>query len=154
MSASADTLSAELAQCAQVQDSLARLVCFDDLAISTKPSSVQEQTSIPTRVAKITPATVPAVSKEASFGAEHLKKLVLTEDERQIVFIIEKLKKDQYGKWRFTFENGQQWKQADSNKFRVKVGERVLLKKGVLNAVYLKKNIANSNKKIRVKRIK
>ena len=145
MSVSADSLNAELAKCAKIQDSLARLVCFDDLA---------KMENIPL-VTKKQPATAnPLVNKDASFGAEHLKKTKAAEDDLQVVFVVKKLKKDQYGKWRFTFENGQQWKQSDSGYFKLKVGESVLLKKGVLDSIFLKKNDANSNRKIRVKRIK
>lgn len=155
MSAAADTLNIELAKCSQVKDSLARLVCFDDLAKTASLSPVSEKqssTSVP--IAKKSASIAPIVSKEANFGAEHLKKTNVSEDDLQVVFVVEKLKKDQYGKWRFTFKNGQQWKQSDSSHFRVKIGESVLLKKGFMDAVYLKKNKADSNKKIRVKRIK
>ena len=155
MSVSADSLNAELAKCAKIQDSLARLVCFDDLAKTASLSPVSEKqssTSVP--IAKKSARIEPIVSKEANFGAEHLKKTNVSEDDLQVVFVVEKLKKDQYGKWRFTFKNGQQWKQSDSSHFRVKIGESVLLKKGFMDAVYLKKNKADSNKKIRVKRIK
>jgi hypothetical protein len=155
MSATAGTLNTELAKCSQVKDSLARLVCFDDLAKTASLSPVSEKqssTSVP--IAKKSARIEPIVSKEANFGAEHLKKTNVSEDDLQVVFVVEKLKKDQYGKWRFTFKNGQQWKQSDSSHFRVNIGESVLLKKGFMDAVYLKKNKADSNKKIRVKRIK
>ncbi|WP_085300155.1 hypothetical protein [Cognaticolwellia mytili] len=154
MSANADTLNAELAQCAQVKDSLARLVCFDDLVKSTKSFTAGEQASTSTPVTQIAPVAVEKTDKEASFGAEHLKKSNIPESERQIVFTVEKLTKDQYGQLRFTFKNGQQWKQTDGSHFRVKEGESVLLIKGMLNSIYLKKNITSSNKKIRVKRLK
>lgn len=151
--ASAGTLTENIAKCAQVKDSLARLVCFDNLAKTVNLSVEKIQPNTPAIKAEVEiPKSV--ISKDASFGAEHLKKADVPEDELQVVFIVEKLKKDQYGKWRFTFKNGQQWKQTDSEHFRVKVGESLLLKKGFMDAVYLKKNIADSNKTIRVKRIK
>ncbi len=155
MSVTAGTLNTELAKCSQVKDSLERLVCFDDLAKTASLSPVSEkQSSTLVPVAKKSASIAPIVSKEENFGAEHLKKTNVSEDDLQVVFVVEKLKKDQYGKWRFTFKNGQQWKQSDSGYFKLKVGESVLLKKGVLDSIFLKKNDANSNRKIRVKRIK
>ncbi|MGB2739959.1 MAG: hypothetical protein WBC60_05310 [Cognaticolwellia sp.] len=155
----AETLNKTLAQCAVIEDSLARLVCFDDLAkqpvvsVSTKTAPTA---AVPVTKAEVvaTPVT-PAAEKAANFGAEHLKKsVVAVEENLQIVFTVAKLKQDPYGKWRFTFKNGQQWKQTDSNRFRIKVGDSVLLSKGVMGSVYLKKNKASSNKEISVKRIK
>ncbi len=155
LSANAENLKNNLAQCAKVNDSLARLVCFDDLAKKVTSSSDNiKQETIAGSVIKRDPVIAPSVSKEANFGAEHLKKTNVSEEDLQVVFVVETLKKDQYGRWRFTFKNGQQWKQSDSGYFKVKVGESVLLKKGVLDAVYLKKNDPDSNRKIRVKRVK
>lgn len=157
LSVSADTLTTQLAQCAQVQDSLARLVCYDDLVkAASLPSVSKKQTVIVSKESKKSsvPSSSAVLSKEASFGAEHLNNKNVSEEDLQVVFTVDKVKKDQHGKWRFTFKNGQQWKQTDDSYFKVKAGESVLLKKGVLDAIYLKKNDSNSNRKIRVKRVK
>ncbi|ARD44249.1 hypothetical protein [Colwellia sp. PAMC 21821] len=161
----AETLNTSLAECANIQESSARLICFDNLAaqavtpkvvtptaeilesVVTKPSK-----SVPTAKAKALMA--PAALKAADFGAEHLKKPPVAEEDLQVVFMIEKLSKDPYGRWNFTFKNGQQWKQTDSAFLKLTVGDDVVLKKGFMNAVYLKKNLPNSSKKIRVKRLK
>ena len=164
----AETLNESLAKCTKIQDDLARLVCFDDLAkqalmsasaarqanvtVPAAKSSIAAIETTATPVAKAKVAVAPAAKKAAEFGAEHLKKSNVVEEDLQVVFTIAKLKKDQYGKWRFTFKNGQQWKQTDDKHLRVKVDESVLLKKGVMGAVYLKKH--GANKKIRVKRLK
>lgn len=154
LSASAGNLKTELAQCAQVTDSLARLVCYDDLVKTTSLPNVSEKApTVAVPKAKAVPVA-PALSKEERFGAEHLKKTNVTEADLQVVFVVDKLKKDQYGKWRFTFKNGQQWKQTDDDYFQVKVGEKVLLKKGFMGAIYLKKTDPSSNRKVRVKRMK
>lgn len=155
MSANADTLETELAKCGQVKDSLARLVCYDDLVKTASLPAVSKKQSVVTAPrTKTVPVTAPIESKEESFGAEHLKKKAVSENVQQVVFVVEKLKEDQYGKLHVTFENGQQWKQTDSVYFRLKTGESVILKKGALGSVYLKKNDVESNRKIRVKRVK
>ncbi len=151
ISASADSLKYQIAECAQVHDKLARLVCFDNLAQVVKDSINAKKQSVSSAAAVV---KVPVVNKEESFGAEYLKKPKAAEDDLQVTFVVEKIKKDQYGNWRFTFKNGQRWKQTDSVGFSVKEGDSVILKKGFLGAVYLKKNKSDSNKKIRVKRIK
>lgn len=155
----AQTLESSLVQCTKIQESSVRLVCFDDLAeqvvkltaVPAKPSSkfMAAETKAVTAL-----ATPKIVSKAESFGAEHLKKSNVAEEDLQIVFTVDKISKDHYGKLRFTFKNGQQWQQTDSAFLRVKVGDSVLLKKGFMDAVYLKKNQPDANKKIRVKRQK
>lgn len=148
-----ESLNADVAKCAKIQQDVARLACFDNMAA---------QVLLPSHVADVaktaikTPAAAPVVTatKAAEFGAEHLKKPEPAEEERQVVFIIDKLTKDPYGKWRLSFKNGQQWKQTDSAYLNIKVGDSVLLKKGFMSAVYLKKNLPNAKKKIRVKRLK
>lgn len=157
----AETLNTSLEKCAKIQDDLARLGCFDDLVEHTLvPVNGNAKASIETPTAKIETLAVPVVTKAtkatkaANFGAEHLKKSNVDEDDLQVVFTVEKLSKDQYGKLRFTFKNGQQWQQTDSTFLSVKVGDSVLLTKGFMNAIYLKKNKPNSSKKIRIKRQK
>tara|TARA_R110000744_G_scaffold1965_12_gene7712 strand:+ start:1307 stop:1822 length:516 start_codon:yes stop_codon:yes gene_type:complete len=150
-----ETLSTSLATCTKIQENSARLICFDNLAeqaVIPKKVAVKPSTSAAT--AKVEALMAPAAVKAADFGAEHLKKPPVAEEDLQVVFMIAKLSKDHYGKWYFTFKNGQQWQQTDSAFLKLTVGDNVLLKKGFMNAVYLKKNSPNSNKKIRVKRLK
>jgi len=146
MTVQASALNSSIMKCAEIQDSVARLACFDYLAAQElKPSTVAG-------VNKTAIKTVPAAPKTVAFGAEHLKQPKVAEEEQQVVFTVDKLTKDPYGKWRFSFDNGQKWKQTDSTYLNIKIGDSVLLKKGFMNAVYLKKNEPNSSKKIRVKR--
>ncbi len=151
----AETLTKNLAQCRVIPNSIERLACFDGLADQTTKaisSTVHSNTALPKAKTSIDRERV--TSKVDTFGAEHFKKPKMTEEELQIVLTVAKLEKDQYGKLRITFENGQYWKQTDNHHFRLKVGDSVVLKKGMLNSIYLKKNQSDSNKKIRVKRLK
>ncbi|AZQ86061.1 hypothetical protein EKO29_19930 [Colwellia sp. Arc7-635] len=152
----AETLNEGLVKCAKIEDSLARLVCFDRLADHTSmPVSTVVKSNKVMPVAKPTVEAPVKVSKAESFGADHIRKSHEVEkEESKIVFEIASLQKDPYGKYRFTFKNGQQWKQTDNNQLRVKVGESVLLSKGFMGSIFLKKNDTDSNKKIRVKRLK
>jgi hypothetical protein len=147
----AETLNGGLAQCLKIQDSLVRLICFDDLAEQAVPP-----VAVIAKMEKNAPKATMALTstKVADFGAEHLTTYKVAEEDQQIVLTVEQLSKDHYDKWRFTFTNGQQWKQTDNVFFNVEVGDSVLLKKGFMSAVYLKKNIPDSNRKIRIKRLK
>ncbi|MBA6328834.1 hypothetical protein H4J46_12965 [Colwellia sp. MB02u-6] len=151
----AETLNGSLAQCLKIQENLARLVCFDDLAEQAVPTD-----NVTTKIEKNAPkakaekAMVLTSTKVADFGAEHLTTYKVAEEDQQVVLTVEQLSKDHYNKWRFTFTNGQQWQQTDNDFLRVEVGDSVLLKKGFMSAVYLKKNQPDSNRKIRVKRLK
>ena len=151
----AETLNSSLAQCLKIQDSLARLVCFDDLAEQAVPA-----VNVKAKMVKNTPEVkdettmAPASTKVADFGAEHLTTYKVAEEDQQVVLIVEQLSKDHYNKWRFTFTNGQQWQQTDNDFLKIEVGDSVLLKKGFMSAVYLKQNLPDSNRKIRVKRLK
>jgi len=156
----AETLNTSLAECANIQESSARLICFDNLAeqaVTPKAATPESAVTKPSKnvpTAKAEALMAPAALKAADFGAEHLKKPPVAEEDLQVVFMIETLSKDPYGRWNFTFKNGQQWKQTDSAFLKLTVGDDVVLKKGFMNAVYLKKNLPNSSKKIRVKRLK
>lgn len=160
-SAQAETLEVNLMQCAGMKDSKARLICFDGLAEKVELQNKQFAQPNSKMIAKAPLTTnkpeklVPPVkTKVEKFGAEHLKSKTVKEEDLQIVFTIAEINKDHYGKWRITFKNEQHWKQTDSAFLSLKVGDSVLLKKGFMNAVYLKKNDSSSNKKIRVKRLK
>ncbi|MBA6390057.1 hypothetical protein H4J38_04585 [Colwellia sp. BRX10-3] len=157
LTSQAGTSHNSLEKCAKIEDNLVRLACFDDLAQQVEvsaPVNIVTKSSHKVATAKVKTITAPTTKKAENFGAEHLKAAEVAEEDLQIVFTIEQLSKVHYGKWLFTFTNGQQWKQADSEYLKLKVGDSVMLTKGFLNAVYLKKNEPDSNKKIRVKRLK
>lgn len=160
LSTQAESLNEGLLKCAKVTNSSARLSCFDELASVVTTSSVSKEKST-TMTAKASvaaprpaPTPSPVVDKVANFGLEHIEKPNKSDKDTEIVFVIANLKKDPYGKYRFTFENGQQWKQTDSSRLKVRVGESVLLRKGFMDSVFLKQNKPDSNKEIRVKRLK
>ncbi|MFD2165752.1 hypothetical protein ACFSJY_05695 [Thalassotalea euphylliae] len=172
----AGDLTVELAQCKAEQDSLKRLVCYDSLAEKAlkTPVAVNKDVNKPgpqanktETVASMAPKAVAVVKPnppsvaapvavaqtdqaEAQFGQENKKK---PEQVDEVSFVVKTASLSLRKKWRFTFENGQQWEQKDTEKFaKFKAGDQVTIKRGALNAFYLKK--ADSNRTIRVKRIK
>lgn len=154
----AKDLSSALKNCGSIDNDIARLVCFDELVKShQKTIKMHASDTVPNSVAQqISPSVQPtAEDKVAKFGAQHLKKTP-EEDQQdnEVTFTIAKLSKDPYKRWYITFKNGQRWKQTDETKLRIKVGDSVLLTKGFMSAVYLKKNEKDAKRRIRVKRLK
>jgi len=131
-------LAVKVKSCSKINDSQARLSCFDEL--SNKPSKTVQ--------AELT------TQQEDAFAKGHVKKTdeELAKEINSITLTISKVSKALRGELKITFSNGQKWLQKDGHKMKLKVGETVTLQKGALGSVYLKK--ANSKKRIKVKRLK
>lgn len=149
----------QLSQCAAKQDKLDRLICYDNLAAKvgnqSQASSHVAPVSKPTPAAQPKPAPQAAAvvastpaAPEASFGkVQKVEKVELD----KVNLTVASVQKNPHGKLTITFDNGQVWKQNDSRRFRLKVGEKVYIEKGALGSFLLGKN--DSNTTIRVKRI-
>ncbi len=159
-------LMEEVNRCAIIPSNKDRLICFDKLT-KKEESKEKHLVKIEKVKAKVRPKPPQKIIKKAAkkvtvsledkvddFAKIHIKK---SKEERDgelvsITLTISKLKKLLRGQWVIYFDNGQKWQQKDTVKLKLKVGDEVTLKKGVLNAIYLKKT--NSNSRIRVRRIK
>lgn len=155
-------------QCAAEKDSLKRLMCYDNLAKVVNYSQ-QAPVNLPAvpvasanTVQQVAETVAPAVSKvapsnkattvEDAFGAEAIAKNKKDKVE-QVYYEIKELTKTLRGKWRFTFVNDQVWEQKDEDSnARFKVGETIIIKRGMFDSFYLKK--PDANRTLRVKRIK
>ena len=145
-------------QCAAEKDSLNRLLCYDKLAKVLNHQQVDvELPDVPVATSKSpgtvsTARTLEPASTEDEFGAKYLKN-DMQEAITQVSYMIKSVDKTLRGLYRFTFENGQKWEQQESDiGIRFRVGETVIIKRGVLDSFYLKGK--NSNRTIQVKRIK
>ncbi|MBO9489975.1 hypothetical protein J7384_06335 [Endozoicomonas sp. G2_1] len=152
--ANANTLS-ELNKCSVVKDSLERLVCYDELVKKVNLGSLP-QPRAQQKSSSSVPASINTVNTKKSvvddFGKEHIRNRVEPDVVDNVNFVIAKVEKNKSGKWLITFVNGQQWKQIDSTTLRLKAGQEVELKKGVLGAFFLKR--LDAKKRLRVKRLK
>ncbi|WP_394201616.1 hypothetical protein [Shewanella waksmanii] len=146
-------LEQDLAKCAQLNDKLDRLICYDNLAanIAQSPQSYNQATSAVTTQSTVQTSTpvVATVSAEESFG--NVKK-ANSEEVEQIQLVIKSVAKDPYGALKVTFENGQVWKQSDSKRYKLKAGEQVTIKKGSFGSYFL--GVEHKNATMKVKRIK
>jgi len=172
----ADSLN-DLQKCAATKDSLTRLVCYDQvmkvlngaqIPQSVVNKQVKQQISVrATEPAKTVDSAAPlrpvsskaivvkqATTKDEDFGQEHLAKTTAEKNNeiKEVVFVVKTAKQTARDLWLITFENGQVWKQSDSKYIKLSAGDNVVLSKGMLGAIYLKKD--QKNRKIRVKRQK
>ncbi|MCL1078468.1 hypothetical protein D5R81_11090 [Parashewanella spongiae] len=133
----------ELQQCATINDKLERLICYDKLAArpSTAVNSVPSADTFGQSKSKVE-------AQKDDFGQTKPKKDAL----ERVELTIKKIKKHPYGNLIITFENGQVWKQTSVGKYRLKVGNKVFIKKGALGSFLL--GTADRNTTIRVKRTK
>ena len=134
-----------LEACSLVENDLKRLMCYDkvmagkQINLSSHDQQKKESKETPTHLVETT---------SDNFGLE--KKTVHKVDE--IRSKITALKLPKVGEKTITLENGQVWKQTDSDSFRAKIGDTVIIKRASLGSFLMKKK--DSNRTIRVKRLK
>lgn len=135
VAAQAQSVSSEqLAVCAQIENPLQRLVCFDKLAAGEQVNANEQQAA--TR------------SPEDRFGKEYKEENRVVDD-LMSVSIAEK-SQDPYGRWVIVLTNGQKWKQMDSTSYQLPNDAEYFIERGVLNSFYLGRT--DINKRIRVQR--
>nr|WP_010131427.1 hypothetical protein [Microbulbifer agarilyticus] len=123
--ATAATVEEELKQCTEFSDDAKRLACYDKLA-----GNLQAHV-------------------EQRFGQE--EKRAIAEAPESITAIIESAQKGAYGKYTFTLDNGQVWRQTDSGRTIWRGGEQVTVERGALGSFFMRK--ADGGRALRVKRI-
>ncbi|WP_199610284.1 hypothetical protein [Flocculibacter collagenilyticus] len=152
------SLSKALTQCADISNSLKRLVCYDQLASKVNNFSDQPLTA-PTPVAasnhtqsakQANSVKKPVASAEDDFGREH--KTAIENAQKKMTSIVDKVTETLRGKLIITLANGQVWQQADSTTLRIKAGQQVVLERGILNSFFISRPTAS--KRMKVKRIK
>lgn len=157
----AANLHDELKTCAKLQDSQTRVVCYDNVVngidrytetANTAKATVTTATTSHSKKKKLGIETITdqRADHNDDFGIEH--KVVVKAKADKLIASVTHAKKSLRGKWIVTLENGQQWKQFDNTKFKLKAGEKVIIERGALNAFYLGKD--DTNKRILIKRSK
>jgi hypothetical protein len=135
-------------RCAQVQDSLQRLVCYD--RVFATPAAV-----LPAAVAA--PAAAAPEPATSNFGDELVKRSV---EERKRdsgpdtqTARVASTREVRPGAWRITLENEQVWQQTESDShFFLDSGDTVVIKRGVLGGYQLEEE--GGGRRVRVSRIK
>ncbi|WP_299592130.1 hypothetical protein [uncultured Microbulbifer sp.] len=123
----AETVNEELQQCSQFSDDKKRLACFDKLA-----GSLQQHA-------------------EKQFGQE--QKQVIEEAPDSITATVTSATKGAFGKYTFTLDNGQVWRQVESSSRNIwRGGEQITVERGALGSFIMRK--ATGGRSLRVKRVK
>lgn len=137
----------DLQRCVNIDNDIARLQCFDNLAKSVKAIKVK---ATPAEVAAPAPKT--RAEKEAEFGMEkHVQAQHEESLPEQISSKVTRLRKDPYGHAILSLENDQVWKQKSGRTLLVRKDDVVIIERGVLGAFYLHKK--GSQRSVRVTRV-
>ncbi|TLU65253.1 hypothetical protein FE810_08135 [Thalassotalea litorea] len=142
--------------CSEISDDDKRLACFDAY-IKQKSSLNAQPVSAPKPLVLNSNGDEPQADEKATdnpdqaqnFGLEHKQKK--SADVSEISTTIIKASKQSHSNWVFTFENGQKWRTIESTSTLFKVGQDVVIKRGMFNSFSLKK--AGSNRTVKVKRV-
>ncbi len=140
-----ERLSEAVNHCSQQQDKLDRLLCFDRLTVTESNHKAHTDLASSDPIQPASPASTPT---QPEFGLEH-KANEQTQD--LMTAQVSAIQTDPYGKWTLTLDNGQRWRQTESKRLRIKVGEPVIIRKGALGSFSLSR--ADSNSSTKVKRI-
>ena len=124
--AGAETLEDALRHCTEFSDDRKRLACFDKAA--GKLHQIAEQ----------------------RFG--HEERDAVQEAPESISATITDAVESAHGKYTFTLDNGQVWRQTDSGRAIWRGGEQVTLERGALGSFFMRKT--TGGRSLRVKRIK
>jgi len=159
MSAQTTSVEQQLQHCLTISQDPARLACYDRLSrsLTTSSSSISPnkpspsaQPAVATAVAASSDAATAALQAAAADPANFGKTVTVAElgpDAQYSLIKAITLKK----KTTIELDNGQRWLMTDEVEFLPAVGDRCIIKKGLMGAFYLQKD--GSNKTYRVKRL-
>lgn len=147
-----------LSYCSKILNGEKRLACYDELAkkyfVSVKLDEPDTHQVVQAKapVTKVKNIIAEEKQKIDEFSKEDIIKKDEEKELESITSTVTSIKKLIRGELVIDLENGQQWRQKDSARISLKVGDEVILKKGALGAVYFYK--VGSNRRIKVKRLK
>jgi len=157
-SVQAESVSDALAKCRNTENSLQRLVCYDRVAKDVTSYSGAEDNisrSLPIRPAKpmaAAPRPMAAQSEKPTveFGREHIRDKDRLDD--SLSGVVTNLSETARGELVISFDNGTVWQQSNEMSLKLKVGQMVIIERGMLGAFYAK--IEGVKKRMKVKRVK
>lgn len=159
----AETLAEAMEKCRLVNNSLKRLVCFDQLAqrantledsdlqefyanrpvVQPRPNAGEDDQTLPPR---------PVTKTQNTFGLETKIKRDEQEEQPELVAVVGKVETNGNYKLVITTEDGMVWTQTDTNKIKLRTGDEIIISRGMFSSFLLKK--VGSKKSIRVRRNK
>ena len=163
----AETVADAMEKCRNTDNSLKRLICYDNIAkslnqyegASAQVSQLQayrsEAANQPKPQANANKQPVVNKPAEASepkndFGLEHRRDL--SAEASEVSLTIASFKDSLRGKKIITFSDGSVWQQSDSAYLKIEEGQQVSIERGLLGSFYL--SVEGVNKRMKVKRVK
>jgi hypothetical protein len=153
----ADAQSEAGKQCAQIKDSLQRLVCYDRIFQNTQTPTAAQPTM--PRVAPV-PAPVVAVAPEVkpSLGDDYVQRKsneAKAAEPTSLEAKVTALKETRPNVVRLSLDNGQIWQQMDmSDRFQIAVGDSVRIEKSAMGGFRLTRSSEGRSVWVRVTRLK
>jgi hypothetical protein len=154
------TAEQALTECRQIEEIAERVACYDRVVDSYLPKDASDgvQTtrppeSKPSQIAES--ATVPDAQSLFGTTDAEAKQIVETslaiEQISQIEAIVADIRESATKKLTVTLDNGQIWRQLDSQSLHLKSGEAVIIRKASLGSFFMEKK--SGSRSIRVKRV-
>lgn len=144
--------------CANIGDSLERLVCYDQL----RDGRTQRQTRL-----SMSPSPAPDVVQnnevedtglrgveEHELGDKYLPEQAKKKSAESVTVTIVSAERDSEGRWQFVLKNGQVWRQLEARYLKVPRGfpADAIITPGALGSFSLK--IGDDGKSVKIKRVK
>ena len=153
------TTEQALTECRQIEDTVKRVACYDEIVDSSFPKDASEG-----RQTAKSPESKPPESTETGtvpnaqslFGTTdaEAKRIIETslaiEQVSEIEAIVADVRESATRKLTVTLDNGQIWRQLDSQSLHLKSGETVIIRKASLGSFFMEKK--SGSRSIRVKR--
>ncbi len=157
----ANPLAEAVAECRQQQNALKRLVCYDKITLSATTTSempasassnaVQAHSQAPVRPAPVSnnPAMAKTAPTTSEFGLEHKKPADKNADE--MIMTVSKISFSPRKELIIEFDNGQVWRQSGTDYYKIAVGEKHYVKRGLFNSFSLGND--ENNRTVKVRRV-
>ena len=159
--AHAETVADAMEKCRNTDNSLKRLICYDNIAKSLNQYDGASAQVSQLQAYRSEAATQPRPQVEANrqpeasepkndFGLEHRRDL--SAEASEVSLTIASFKDSLRGKKIITFSDGSVWQQSDSAYLKIEEGQQVTIERGLLGSFYL--SVEGVNKRMKVKRVK
>tara|TARA_B100001245_G_C22673189_1_gene329367 strand:+ start:132 stop:668 length:537 start_codon:yes stop_codon:yes gene_type:complete len=159
--AHAETVADAMEKCRNTDNSLKRLICYDNIAKSLNQYDGTSAQVSQLQAYRSEAANQPRPQVEANrqpeasepkndFGLEHRRDL--SAEASEVSLTIASFKDSLRGKKIITFSDGSVWQQSDSAYLKIEEGQQVSIERGLLGSFYL--SVEGVNKRMKVKRVK
>ena len=159
----AETVADALEKCRSTENSLKRLMCYDNVAKSLNKYEGSDAQIGPLQTYKATKGNqvnpqpdlsskghVQASEPKNDFGLEY--KRDLSKEASEIAVTIVSIEKNLRDNHIITFSDGSVWRQTDGTYMKLEEGQPVAIERGILGAFFL--SVEGLNKRMKVKRVK